>query len=143
MTASIKNLLVGAIKHGPFKKRFLIDHSTGMNYFLASLAKKIFPSLAIIDGTIGMEGNGPAYGTPIKSGWTLSSLDPLAADSLSTYLMGINVQDVGYLNLIREEKLGKLYPKDKIEIVGADSEKLVKHFKLHRKYKKMINWRQA
>jgi uncharacterized protein (DUF362 family) len=141
MTASLKNLLVGAIKHGTFKKRFLVDHSPRMNYFLAALAREIFPSLAIIDGTGGMEGNGPAYGSPINSGWALTSLDALAADSLAAYLMGIDVQNVGYLNLIRQEKLGKLYPTDEIEIVGAKPEKLVKHFKLHSKFPKMLPWK--
>jgi uncharacterized protein (DUF362 family) len=141
MTASLKNVLVGAIKHGVFKKRFLINHSTKLNYFLATLAKKIYPGLAIIDGTVGMEGNGPAYGTPIKSGWALVSFDALAADSLATYLMGFDIKDVGYLSLIGEEKLGKLYPKDKIEILGEDPAKLKKNFKPHKKFKSMINWR--
>ena len=35
---------------------------------ISEMASVLFPHLAIIDGTVGMEGMGPAYGTPKKDG---------------------------------------------------------------------------
>ncbi len=141
VTLSIKNLLIGAIKHGLFKKRFQLPHDKRLNYIMADIADYTFPSLSIIDGTIGMEGNGPANGNPIKSGWVVTGFDALACDSLACYLMGFDIDDVGYLNLMRDKKLGKLYPKDDIKIIGENPVSLVKKFKPHRTFQKQRLWK--
>jgi hypothetical protein len=75
------------------------------------------------------------------AGWVLSSFDALAADSLATSLMGFDVNDVGYLNLLREEKYGFLYPKDRIEILGENPKKLLNPFKPHKNFEKRRRWR--
>jgi uncharacterized protein (DUF362 family) len=92
-TAGIKNVLVGAI-NGRWKDRLKIHKGNLIHNIIASIADVTYPDLTIIDGTDGMEGNGPIRGTEIKSGWALASLDALAADSLTTYLMGFDVEDV-------------------------------------------------
>ncbi len=144
VTLSIKNLLVGAIQGG-FSTRSKIHQSWHINWILQKLTHHIYPDLSIIDGTIGMEGDGPSSGTPIKANWLLASLDPLAADSVAAYLMGFDISDIGYLTLMKQAKLGKLYPKDKaeIKIKGPALNTLQTNFKPHRTFKHQKQWRQA
>jgi len=141
VTLSLKNLLVGAVQHGSFHNRFKIHLGRKLHQVLAEIAKYSYPSLAIIDGTIGMEGEGPTNGTPIKGGWVVASDNALAADSLATYLMGFDIDDIGYLTLLRDRGMGALYPKDKIEIIGEDPKKLRKPFKPHSTFSKQRIWR--
>jgi uncharacterized protein (DUF362 family) len=136
-TLSIKNLLVGAIN----KNRFLIHQGKKIHQILAQMTNFIYPDFSIIDGVIGMEGNGPVNGSPIKSNWVISSFDPLAADSLASFLMGFDVNDIGYLNLIGKMGKGKIYPKDQIEIMGPNPEHLVTLYQPHQTFSSQRQWR--
>lgn len=73
-------------------------------------------------------------------GWALSSLDALAADSLAAYLMGFDINDIGYLKLLKEKDFGFLYPKDKIKILGEKPKKLLTPFKPHKNFEKQRRW---
>lgn len=141
VTLSLKNLLVGAIQGG-LSTRGEIHRGQDINWILQSLAQHVYPNLSIIDSVVGMEGDGPSNGNPIQADWLIASLDSLAADSLATYLMGFDINDVGYLNLIRESDLGKLYPQDKIEIIGDKVEPLKKQFKPHQSFERQRRWRE-
>jgi uncharacterized protein (DUF362 family) len=134
-TAGIKNALVGAI-NGSWKDRLKIHKGTFIHNIIASLADIVYPHMVIIDGTVGMEGNGPIRGTEINAGWTLSSLDALAADSLAAYLMGFGADDIGYLKMLREKGIGFFYPQDRIEILGEKPQDLITPFKPHRNFRK-------
>jgi uncharacterized protein (DUF362 family) len=140
-TLAIKNLLVGAI-HGGFSSRFDIHQGNGIHWIMTEIAKHTYPNLALIDGTLGMQGRGPGSGDPIKAGWLTASLDPLACDSLTSYLMGFDIKDIGYLNLLRDENFGKLYPEDEIEIIGPDPSKLVTKFRPHPTFSSQRLWRK-
>jgi uncharacterized protein (DUF362 family) len=141
VTLSIKNLLVGAIQGGiPIRQQIHQGHY--INWILKQLSKHIYPDLAVIDGTIGMQGQGPGSGDPIESNWSLASFDPLAADSLATALMGFKIKNVGYLNLIKKTGKGKLYPEDKIKIIGPDPEQLKKHYQPHSSFEQQKNWQR-
>lgn len=135
MTAGTKNVLVGAI-HGHSKRR-KIHRGKTIHHIMACIADVVFPDLVMIDGTVGMESGGPVRGKEIKSGWTLSSFDALAADSLAAYLMGFDVNEVGYLSLLGEKGFGSSYPHDEIEIAGEQPKDLVTPFKPHSNFKKM------
>lgn len=141
VTLSLKNLLVGAIQGG-LGARGKIHQGMSINWILKEIAKYTYPNLSIIDGTIGMEGDGPTNGTPIEADWLLASTDPLAADSIATHLMGFDINDVGYLNLIHELGTGKLYPVDKerIEIIGSEPNSLVINFKPHDSFERQRLW---
>jgi len=141
-TLAIKNLLMGAIQQKLFGNRGKVHQGKNIHWILAEIAKHTFPNLAIIDGTIGMQGNGPCNGTPINSGWAIASLDPLAADSLASYLMGFKIEDIGYLNLIKKEGLGSLYPKDKIEILGENPKKLTTPYRPHDTFENQRLWKK-
>ncbi len=132
MTAGIKNIAMGVVEG--YKNRKSLHTKKDLHELIALIAKHILPDLVIIDGVSGMEESGPIQGREIKSGWVLASLDALAADSLTAYLMDFNIEGISYLGRIRKYGLGKLYPKDKIEIIGENPDDLVIHFKPYRKF---------
>jgi uncharacterized protein (DUF362 family) len=132
MTAGIKNVAIGAVEG--YKNRKSLHTKKDIHEIITLIAKKILPDLVIIDGVVGMEESGPIQGKEIKSGWVLASLDALAADSLTAYLMDFNTDGISYLGGIRKYGLGKLYPKDEIEIVGENPDGLVTHFKPYHKF---------
>ncbi len=134
----IKNVLVGAINGGT-NHRYKVHK--GIHQKLFEIAGFLYPKLDIIDGFIGMEEKGPVLGKRKDSRWCLSSLDPLAADSLATYLMGFELEDVGYLTLLKEVSMGESFPGGKVKVIGEDPNKLLNPFKPHPAYKKIKAWR--
>jgi uncharacterized protein (DUF362 family) len=75
---------------------------------ISEMALVLFPHLAVIDGTVGMEGMGPAYGTPKKAGIVVVGNNPLSADAVATRLMGFDPRDVPHLKLLAEKGLGEI-----------------------------------
>jgi uncharacterized protein (DUF362 family) len=73
------------------------------------------PRFNIVDGIVGMEGNGPIHGTSIQSGVLLFGEDPVAVDATAARLMGIEPVRVRYLaeadrflGNIREEAIAQI-----------------------------------
>lgn len=140
ITLGIKNVLVGVIAGG-FSWRSKIHKGKSIHQIMTEIAAYAYPHFVLIDGTVGMEGEGPVSGTPIKAGWSLASFDALAADSLAAYLMGFKTEDIGYFNLLRERNFGQLYPKDRIEVLGVKPEKLITPFEPYPTFEQQKNWR--
>jgi uncharacterized protein (DUF362 family) len=135
VTLTLKNMVVGSAQKD---KRTLHQGYPAMNFNMYQVAKHIPPSLAIIDGWRGMEGNGPVGGTPVQMGIAVTSTDFIAADTIGTYLMGFDPSEVGYLTYARD-RLGE-GQLSQIDVVG---EKLATHkrkYRPHRDYVKMKNW---
>jgi len=55
------------------------------------------PDFAIVDGIIGMEGNGPIQGSPKPSGVLILGDDPVAVDATSARVMGLDPARIDYL----------------------------------------------
>ncbi|OGP92538.1 MAG: hypothetical protein A2156_08670 [Deltaproteobacteria bacterium RBG_16_48_10] len=75
---------------------------------ISEMASALFPHFAIIDGTVGMEGMGPAYGNTKKMGIIVVGNDPLSADAVATRLMGFDPEKVPHLKLSAEKGLGEI-----------------------------------
>lgn len=52
------------------------------------------PRLSIIDGVVGMEGNGPTAGTPRPVGVLIASENPHAADLIGAAIIGLKTEEV-------------------------------------------------
>jgi uncharacterized protein (DUF362 family) len=87
-----------------------------------------------------MAGNGPVEGSSIEAGWSLASMDALATDSLAAYLIGFEIDHIGYLNMLKEKDFGCLFPADDIQIEGEDPENLKKNFKPHDTFDSQKRW---
>ena len=154
-TLSLKNVVVGApvkdpgYSWGPDHKKGAksdkaIVHGNGfrgVNYNLYSLAGKLHPHLAVIDGFEGMEGNGPTKGTPVDHRVCLAGTDWLAADRVGIELMGINYADVGYLNFCADAQLGE-GDLSKIEVLGEKIQDHIKHYRLSDNIQKQLIWEE-
>lgn len=117
-------------------------HGSGyhaVNYNMASLAQKLHPDLAIIDGHTGMEHNGPTLGTPVDHRVCVVSQDWLAADRVGVELMGIDFSNIGYLNHCSNMGLGNA-DLSKIEIIGESLAGHIKHYKLPDNFEKQVVW---
>lgn len=90
-----------------------------INLNLYRLAPYVFPHLAVIDGFVGMEGRGPTRGEPVDLRCAVAGTDFLAVDTVAASLMGIDIDDVGYLHYCKVKGLG-VGDLGQIEIVGAE-----------------------
>lgn len=61
---------------------------------LVDIATWVKPSLSIMDGIVGMEGDGPSAGSPRSIGVILISEDPFALDVAATHLIGLKPEKV-------------------------------------------------
>jgi uncharacterized protein (DUF362 family) len=75
---------------------------------ISEMASVLSPHLAIIDGTAGMEGMGPAYGRTKKMGVIVAGNNALSADAVAARLMGLNPGAIPHLNLSAERGLGEI-----------------------------------
>ena len=87
---------------------------------LIDLYQIIQPSLTILDGIVGMEGNGPGSGDPIQLGLILTSRDPLSLDQVVCDLLRIPRKSLMTNQVAFEEGMGK----DGIEVVGERLEEI-------------------
>lgn len=140
VTLGAKNLLVGGIKEGLFHDRGKIHCGKKIHWILSGLSQYLWPDFTLIDGIVGMEGDGPSGGSSKESGFFLASFDTLAADSLAAYLMGFDVKDIGYFNLLKKAGQGQLYPDEKIKIAGAGPEELTSSYQPHSTFARQREW---
>jgi uncharacterized protein (DUF362 family) len=126
VTLSLKNLfgtLPGRIYGWP--KNVL--HWAGIERSILDIAGAVRPSYAIIDGIVGMEGNGPISGEPISPGLLVFADDPVAADTVGASLMGFDPERIDYI-AEAGRFLGQTDP-DRIEQRGETPERLTRTFR--------------
>lgn len=96
VTLSMKNLfgvMPGTIYGWP--KNVL--HWAGIEECIYDIAATVRPQLAIVDGVVGMEGDGPIMGTPAPAGVLVMGRNLPAVDATCARVMGIDPQRIGYL----------------------------------------------
>jgi uncharacterized protein (DUF362 family)/Pyruvate/2-oxoacid:ferredoxin oxidoreductase delta subunit len=102
-TGAVKNLF-GAVV-GMRKARLHLQAGADPAFFalmLLELAERLPPALSIMDGVVGMEGNGPGSGDPVQIGALLASPHPLALDTVATALVGLSARQVWTQRVARE-----------------------------------------
>jgi uncharacterized protein (DUF362 family) len=154
-TLSIKNIILGAAlklpnpnagrggrggRGGSDKPILHGGGAHGININLAMLAPLLHPSLSVIDGFEGMEGNGPIGGTKVDHRVCVVSTDYLAADSVGASLMGIEPAEIGYLSYLTAAKAGES-DITKMEILGEPVAKLAKKYQLSEAVQRQFQWK--
>lgn len=71
--------------HATFPK---IEDFSDMLCDITEFARGRMPYIALCDGIIGMEGNGPTHGEPVSSGVLLASRNPYALDVVAEHIIG-------------------------------------------------------
>ncbi len=79
------------------------------------------PRFAVMDGTIGLEGNGPKSGAPKEMNLLLASGDIVALDVTAAQIMGFDPAAIDHLQLCAQHGLGRGAPAD-IRVAGESVE---------------------
>jgi uncharacterized protein (DUF362 family) len=97
-TLSMKNLF-GVVPGGVYGWPKNVLHWAGIDECIADLHSMFPRHFAIVDGIVGMEGNGPIQGVAKKAGVLVAGDDPVAVDSTCCRVMKIDPFQIGYLRL--------------------------------------------
>lgn len=109
VTLSVKNHK-GMLSE-PDKKR---DHQLGLHDPLAQHAAICPPHLIIVDGIVGLEGDGPLNGRPIRSRMLAAGTNMVEVDAACARFMGFDPAEIRHLAFAEELGAGSLEP----EVLG-------------------------
>jgi uncharacterized protein (DUF362 family) len=147
-TLSVKNMALGAPLHNAAKetphwndKRKYHGGVRQTHFDIMLTAQKMAPywGATVIDGYEGMEGNGPASGTPVASRLAIASTDYIAADRVGIECMSVKPEWIGYLRYCSEAGLGQ-YDLSKIDVRGSKIAAVRKEYRLHRDIERELKW---
>jgi uncharacterized protein (DUF362 family) len=96
LTLSLKNCF-GCVPGRVYGWPKNVLHWAGLEQSIVDVAAAVRPDLVIIDGIVGMEGNGPINGDPRHAGLLVVGDDPVAADATAAHMMVVDPERVGYL----------------------------------------------
>jgi uncharacterized protein (DUF362 family) len=97
-TLSLKNLF-GIVPGGVYGWPKNVLHWAGISESIADLHSICGKTFAIVDGIVGMEGNGPIQGDPKSAGVIVAGRDMVAVDATCCRVMGIDPFRVEHLKL--------------------------------------------
>jgi uncharacterized protein (DUF362 family) len=121
LTCAMKNMF-GAIP----EPRRVIYHKK-LDAAIADI-NKVFNDkiINVVDGIIGMEGDGPLYGSPVKLNLVLASDDQISLDTVVCKIIGQDHNEIDYIINGSHLKLGNI---EEIMIVGEDLNSVKREFK--------------
>jgi uncharacterized protein (DUF362 family) len=96
VTLSLKNMF-GVVPGSCYGWPKNVLHWAGIDRAILDINAVVRPDFAIVDGIVGMEGNGPIQGTPKACGVLVLGDDPVAVDATCCRVMGLNPGRVKYL----------------------------------------------
>lgn len=150
VTLALKNMIMGTIykpdrvkMHG-FKshaERTLPEEAQILNINLIRLARFLSPDIAVVDGTRGLQGNGPGGDDGVDFGVAAASVDVFAADAVVAKAMGFEPMELGLLNYGHRLGMG-VADLDEIEVLETKIAAVRKQFKPHEKTHLQMQWHE-
>jgi uncharacterized protein (DUF362 family) len=113
-----------------------VFHVRGIPESILDIFAAVRPSLAVVDGVVGMQGDGPIMGDPVSSGVVVVSRDPVAADVTGARLMGMEPEKVGYL-----KEAGRFLGQARSELIeqrGEDPGRLTTRFRPAPRFESLV-----
>ena len=120
MTAGVKNLFGCVVGKG--KAQWHFKAGADRDLFaeaLLGIYGTIAPALTILDGVVGMEGDGPAGGRPRKFGLVAAAADAVALDAVAARLAGFRIEEIPLLAAARAAGVGRTDLAE-IEVLGDE-----------------------
>jgi uncharacterized protein (DUF362 family) len=96
VTLSLKNMF-GVIPGSCYGWPKNILHWAGIDRAILDINAAVRPDFAIVDGIIGMEGNGPIQGVSKPAGVLIAGDDSVAVDSTSARIMGLAPEKINHI----------------------------------------------
>ncbi len=134
VTLSMKNLF-GVVPGSCYGWPKNILHWVGIDRSILDLTSTVRPSFAIVDGIIGMEGNGPIQGKPKHAGVLILGDDPVAVDATAARVMGVLPEKINYLAQA-SYLLGHIAP-EKIHHIGESVARVRTPFELLKRFERL------
>jgi uncharacterized protein (DUF362 family) len=159
-TLSIKNIAMGAPKShytlnktgkeltggSPINEKAKMHggigsaHGRELTYNIFTLASRgVCADLAVLDGVVGADGNGPWAADPIEHGVAVASNDPVAADRLASGLMGIDYDYMLYVQWCAQAGVG-IDDFSQVSYHGPDWRPHIKKYRLNRTWESQVRW---
>ncbi len=128
-TGAIKNMFGTIPGFHKTQAHFEAPNPQDFAAMLVDIYSATKPQLNIMDAIVGMEGTGPAAGTPREIGLILASADGVALDSIASRIIGYSPFDIPTTKIAATLKIGEANL-EKIEVKGENIETLIiKDFK--------------
>lgn len=129
MTLGVKNLFGCVPGKRKVRWHFEAGHDkTAFAKMLVEFYLLLSPRLTILDGIIGMEGNGPANGTPRDMGIIAASSDAVALDMIIGLMVGLEPEQLPTTLAAMELGVGET-DVEMVEVVGDAAGMVFKDFK--------------
>ena len=151
VTLAMKNMIMGTLHkedrikmHGfaTHADRSLPREAQTLNINLARLSHYLRPDIGVVDGTVGMQGNGPGGGYAMDLGIAVASGDVFAADAVTAAAMGFEPLELGLLHYADVLGYGTA-DLERIEVLGTPIEAVRHGFVPHEKTPLQLQWREA
>jgi len=109
----------------PFRSKYKLHSS--INKAIVDINRIVRSSLTIVDGIVGMEGDGPIHGKPVRTGLVIGGSNVVAVDAVSSYVMGFDFHSISHIMLAEKEGLGSTKLSETI-MKGENPEKVRSSF---------------
>ena len=96
VTLSLKNMF-GVVPGGCYGWPKNVLHWAGIDRAILDINAAVRPDFAIVDGIVGMEGNGPIQGATKSTGVLILGDDPVAVDSTCARVMGLLPEKIKHI----------------------------------------------
>jgi len=120
VTLGMKNMF--GLLPDKFKGKY---HLKGISKVVVDINTVLRPALTVIDGFVGMEGQGPIDGTPVQMNLIIAGTDVVATDATACRVMGINPYEIKHIRKAFEKGLGK----SDAQVLGEKLETVTRPFK--------------
>lgn len=148
VTLAQKNMIMGTIckedrinMHGccAHSERVLPNEAQRLNINLIRLSQYLRPDIGVIDGTVGLEGNGPMGTEAVDWGVAVASADVFAADAVTAAGMGFEPMELGLLHYADTLGYGTA-DLERIEVLGTPIAAVRRSFKRHETTDLQLQW---
>ena len=134
-TLSMKNLF-GTVPSGIYGWPKNVLHWAGIDESIADLHAHFPRQFAIVDGIVGMEGNGPIQGTPKPVGVLVAGTDPVSVDATCCRIMKIDPFEIQYLRLVAGRPGAHVTERNVLQI-GESIESVATSFELIPEFRRL------
>jgi uncharacterized protein (DUF362 family) len=120
VTLGMKNMF--GLLPDKFKGKY---HMKGISKVVVDINTVLKPAFTVIDGFVGMEGEGPIDGTPVQMNLIIAGTDVVATDATAARVMGFNPYEITHIRKAFEKGLGR----SEAQIIGEKLEAVKRSFK--------------